>query len=48
LTLLGSVRGTGLLPVCGRNLYNCYVSFLSLSLSLPLSLSLFLSAAFRF
>ena len=28
------------LPVCGRNLYNCFVSFFSLSL--------FLSAAFRF
>jgi len=26
-TLLGSARGTGLLPVCGRNLYNCLCSF---------------------
>ena len=26
-TLLGSARGTWLLPVCGRNLYNCLCSF---------------------
>ena len=26
-TLLGSARGTGLLPICGRNLYNCLCSF---------------------
>jgi len=26
-TLLGSARGTGLLPVCGRNLYNYLCSF---------------------
>ena len=26
-TLLGSARGTRLLPVCGRNLYNCLCSF---------------------
>jgi len=40
-TLLGGATGTGLLPVCGRNLYNCFVSFSSLSLSV-------LSAAFSF
>ena len=39
-TLLGSARGTGLLPVCGRNLYNCFVFFLSLH-------SYYLSAALR-
>ena len=29
-------RGTWLLPDCGRNLYNCFVSFSTLSLSLSL------------
>jgi len=33
-TLLGSARGTGLLPVCGRNLYNCLCSFFLCSLHL--------------
>jgi len=32
-TLLGSERGTGLLPVCGRNLYNCLCSFFLCSLT---------------
>ena len=33
-TLLGSARRTGLLPVCGRNLYNCLCSFFLCSLHL--------------
>ena len=33
-TLLGSARGTGLLPVCGRNLYNWLCSFFFCSLHL--------------
>jgi len=35
-TLLGSARRTGLLPVCGRNLYNCLCSFFFCSLLYPL------------
>jgi len=31
--LLESARGTGLLPVCGRNLYNCLCSFFLCSLT---------------
>jgi len=37
-TLLGSARGIGLLPVCGRNLYNCLCSLFLCSIT-------FLSAA---
>jgi len=33
-TLLGSARRTGLLPVCGRNLYNCLCSYFLCSLLL--------------
>ena len=33
-TLLGSARGTWLLPVCGRNLHNCLCSFFLCSLTL--------------
>jgi len=33
-TLLGSARRTGLLPVCGRNLYNCLCSLFFCSLLL--------------
>jgi len=33
-TLLGSARETGLLPICGRNLYNCLCSFFLCSLHL--------------
>jgi len=33
-TLLGSARRTGLLPVCGRNLYNCLCSLFFCSLHL--------------
>jgi len=35
-TLLGSARRTGLLPVCGRNLYNCLCYFFFCSLLYPL------------
>jgi len=35
-TLLGSARRTGLLPVCGRNLYNCLCSLFFCSLLYPL------------
>jgi len=31
-TLLGNARRTGLLPVCGRNLYNCLCSLFFCSL----------------
>jgi len=33
-TLLGSAKGIGLLPVCGRNLYNFMCSFFLCSLTL--------------
>ena len=33
-TLLGSAKGTGLLPVCGRNLYNCLCSLFLYSIIL--------------
>jgi len=39
-TLLGSARGTGLLPVCGRNLYNCLCSFFLCSFHLSAALRL--------